>query len=122
MPNWRFSFLVVGKFHHPFFESLSLYRHWKPFVSEHFANKFKTLSFFLSTQILTFTYRGYIYRNVELLNLTLHYTITRRITMNEAEFYAYHIVTRKKMHIGQIIPFNKNQHNTLYHFFLKENN
>ncbi|AGE78195.1 TPA: DUF2441 domain-containing protein [Bacillus thuringiensis] len=39
--------------------------------------------------------------------------------MNEAEFYAYHIVTRKKMHIGQIILFNKNQHNTLYHFFFE---
>lgn len=23
------------------------------------------------------------------------------------------------MHIGQIIPFNKNQHNTLYHFFFE---
>ena len=29
--------------------------------------------------------------------------------MNKAEFYAYHIVTRKKMSIGQIIHFDKNQ-------------
>lgn len=42
--------------------------------------------------------------------------------MNEAEFYAYHIVTKKKMNTGQIIHFDKNQTNTLYHFFLKENN
>ncbi|MCU5342366.1 DUF2441 domain-containing protein [Bacillus cereus] len=40
--------------------------------------------------------------------------------MNEAEFYAYHIVTRRKMNIGQIIHFNKNQHNTLYHFFFEK--
>ncbi|HDR4317062.1 TPA: DUF2441 domain-containing protein, partial [Bacillus anthracis] len=40
--------------------------------------------------------------------------------MNEAAFYAYHIVTRRKMNIGQIIHFNKNQHNTLYHFFFEK--
>lgn len=39
--------------------------------------------------------------------------------MNETEFYAYHIVTRKRMHIGQMIPFKKNQHNTLYNFFFE---
>lgn len=39
--------------------------------------------------------------------------------MNEAEFYAYHIVTRKKMKIGQSIQFNKNQTNTLFHFFFE---
>ncbi|EEM83940.1 MULTISPECIES: DUF2441 domain-containing protein [Bacillus cereus group] len=39
--------------------------------------------------------------------------------MNEQEFFVYHIVTKKKMHIGQIIPVNKNQHNTLYHFFFE---
>lgn len=39
--------------------------------------------------------------------------------MNEAEFYAYHIVTKKKMNIGQIIHFDKNQTNTLYHFFFE---
>lgn len=39
--------------------------------------------------------------------------------MNKAEFYAYHIVTRKIMSIGQIIHFDKNQTNTLYHFFFE---
>ncbi|CAM3931710.1 hypothetical protein BAQ48_04515 [Bacillus luti] len=39
--------------------------------------------------------------------------------MHEAEFYAYHIVTRKKMSIGQIIHFDKNQTNTLYRFFFE---
>lgn len=39
--------------------------------------------------------------------------------MNNAEFYAYHIVTRKIMSIGQIIHFDKNQTNTLYHFFFE---
>ncbi|PHE22669.1 hypothetical protein COF41_02635 [Bacillus toyonensis] len=39
--------------------------------------------------------------------------------MNEAEFYAYHIVTKKKMNIGQIIHFDNNQTNTLYHFFFE---
>ncbi|PHE89403.1 hypothetical protein COF80_01955 [Bacillus toyonensis] len=39
--------------------------------------------------------------------------------MNEAEFYAYHIVTKKKMNIGQIIHFDKNQTNTLCHFFFE---
>ncbi|CUB11368.1 hypothetical protein BN2127_JRS1_03154 [Bacillus cereus] len=40
--------------------------------------------------------------------------------MNEQGFFVYHIVTRKKMKIGQIIHFNKNQHNTLYHFFFEK--
>ncbi|NGM83474.1 DUF2441 domain-containing protein [Paenibacillus sp. 7124] len=35
------------------------------------------------------------------------------------EFYAYHIVTRKKMSLGQIISFDKNQNNTLYRFFFE---
>lgn len=39
--------------------------------------------------------------------------------MKENEFYVYHIVTRKKMSIGQIINFDKNQNNTLYHFFFE---
>ncbi|MGG5735637.1 MULTISPECIES: DUF2441 domain-containing protein [Bacillus cereus group] len=39
--------------------------------------------------------------------------------MNESEFYAYHIVTRKEMKIGQIIQFDKNQTNTLYRFFFE---
>ncbi|EMI9086398.1 DUF2441 domain-containing protein [Bacillus cereus group sp. RP37] len=39
--------------------------------------------------------------------------------MNAQEFYAYHIVTNKKMNIGQIIHFDKNQTNTLFHFFFE---
>ncbi|MGF9964397.1 DUF2441 domain-containing protein [Bacillus rhizoplanae] len=39
--------------------------------------------------------------------------------MKENELYAYHIVTRKKMSLGQIINFDKSQNNTLYHFFFK---
>ncbi|MGG1149768.1 DUF2441 domain-containing protein [Bacillus wiedmannii] len=39
--------------------------------------------------------------------------------MNKQEFYAYHIVTNKKMNIGKIIHFDKNQTNTLYRFFFE---
>ncbi|HDR8184528.1 TPA: DUF2441 domain-containing protein [Bacillus thuringiensis] len=39
--------------------------------------------------------------------------------MHKQEFYAYHIVTKKKMKTGQIIHFNKNQTNTLFHFFFE---
>ncbi|MGE1127134.1 DUF2441 domain-containing protein [Bacillus wiedmannii] len=39
--------------------------------------------------------------------------------MNDIEFYVYHVVTRKKMKIGQIIHFDKNQTNTLYRFFFE---
>ncbi|ALZ61958.1 hypothetical protein FORC13_2897 [Bacillus cereus] len=39
--------------------------------------------------------------------------------MNEQGFFVYHIVTRKKMNIGQSIQFNKNQTNTLFHFFFE---
>ncbi|MGW6190740.1 DUF2441 domain-containing protein [Bacillus cereus] len=39
--------------------------------------------------------------------------------MNKNEFYVYHVVTRKKMNLGQIIHFDKNQTNTLYHFFFE---
>ncbi|MED2933288.1 DUF2441 domain-containing protein [Bacillus wiedmannii] len=39
--------------------------------------------------------------------------------MDKQEFYTYHIVTRKKMNIGQIIHFDKNQTNTLYRFFFE---
>ncbi|MEI2316219.1 DUF2441 domain-containing protein [Bacillus paramobilis] len=39
--------------------------------------------------------------------------------MYEQEFYAYHIVTKKKMKIGQIIHFNTNQTNTLFQFFFE---
>lgn len=34
--------------------------------------------------------------------------------------YVYHIVTRKKMALGQTISFDKNQKNTLYHFFFEK--
>ncbi|MGE7771378.1 DUF2441 domain-containing protein [Viridibacillus arvi] len=39
--------------------------------------------------------------------------------MGVKEFYVYHIVTRKKMSQGQIINFDKNQKNTLFHFFFE---
>lgn len=39
--------------------------------------------------------------------------------MKENELYVYHIVTRKKMSLGQIINFDKNQNNTLYRFFFE---
>ncbi|PFE29255.1 hypothetical protein CN279_00275 [Bacillus anthracis] len=39
--------------------------------------------------------------------------------MNEQGFFVYHIVTRKKMKIGQSSQFNKNQTNTLFHFFFE---
>ena len=39
--------------------------------------------------------------------------------MKDKEFYVYHIVTGTKMEIGQIIHFEKNQHNTLYRFFFE---
>lgn len=34
--------------------------------------------------------------------------------------YVYHIVTRKKMALGQIISFDKSTKNTLYHFFFEK--
>lgn len=37
--------------------------------------------------------------------------------MKEKEFFAYHLVTRNKMYIGQIINFEHSQKNTLYSFF-----
>ncbi|PEI95794.1 hypothetical protein CN679_03535 [Bacillus pseudomycoides] len=40
--------------------------------------------------------------------------------MKENELYVYHIVTRKKMILGQIINFGKNQNNTLYRFFFEK--
>ncbi|PDY46651.1 hypothetical protein CN680_13040 [Bacillus pseudomycoides] len=40
--------------------------------------------------------------------------------MKENELYVYHIVTRKKMILGQIISFGKNQDNTLYRFFFEK--
>ncbi|WP_336077606.1 DUF2441 domain-containing protein [Paenibacillus sp. 203] len=40
--------------------------------------------------------------------------------MNENEMLVYHIVTRKEMSPGQIINFDKNQKNNLYHFFFEK--
>ncbi|KHL93659.1 hypothetical protein QW71_22340 [Paenibacillus sp. IHB B 3415] len=40
--------------------------------------------------------------------------------MQENEWYVYHIVTRNKMNLGQIINFDQNQKNTLYHFFFEK--
>jgi len=37
--------------------------------------------------------------------------------MQGSERYVYHIVTRNKMDIGQMISFDRNTKNTLYHFF-----
>lgn len=39
--------------------------------------------------------------------------------MNGHSFIVYHVVTRKEMKLGQIIDFNQNQYNTLYHFFFE---
>jgi len=36
------------------------------------------------------------------------------------EFIAYHIVTNKKMELGQVITFDKDQKNTLYRFFFEK--
>lgn len=40
--------------------------------------------------------------------------------MQDNEWYVYHIVTRNKMNLGQIISFDQNQKNTLYHFFFEK--
>lgn len=40
--------------------------------------------------------------------------------MKGKEFIAYHLVTRKKMQLGQIINFDNNQHNNLYQFFFEK--
>lgn len=40
--------------------------------------------------------------------------------MQGREMYVYHIVTRKKMALGQIISFDKSTKNTLYHFFFEK--
>ncbi len=40
--------------------------------------------------------------------------------MKDKEMYVYHIVTRKKMSLGQIINFDKDQKNTLYNFFFEK--
>lgn len=38
----------------------------------------------------------------------------------DTEIFAYHIVTNKKMELGQIINFNDDQQNTLYRYFLEK--
>ncbi|WP_088011560.1 DUF2441 domain-containing protein [Gottfriedia acidiceleris] len=40
--------------------------------------------------------------------------------MKDTEMYVYHIVTRKKMNLGQIIDFDGDQKNTLYSFFFEK--
>lgn len=40
--------------------------------------------------------------------------------MIENEFYVYHIVTNKKMSLGQVIHFDENQKNTLYRVFFEK--
>lgn len=39
--------------------------------------------------------------------------------MGENQFFVYHIVTRNKMSLGQIIQFDENEYNTLYRFFFE---
>lgn len=39
--------------------------------------------------------------------------------MNQRMQYVYHIVTRNKMSLGQIINFDENKRNTLYKFFFE---
>ncbi|MFE7062008.1 DUF2441 domain-containing protein [Sutcliffiella sp. NPDC057660] len=39
--------------------------------------------------------------------------------MEDKGFYVYHLVTRKKMRVGQVINFDKDQKNTLYSFFFE---
>ncbi len=39
--------------------------------------------------------------------------------MKENEFIVYHIVTRTKMYLGQVIHFDNNQNNALYRFFFE---
>lgn len=43
----------------------------------------------------------------------------RRDTLRENTFYVFHIVTREKMKLGQMINFDKDQRNTLYNFFFE---
>ncbi|MEF3354102.1 DUF2441 domain-containing protein [Paenibacillus sp. GYB006] len=40
--------------------------------------------------------------------------------MEDNEFYVYHLVTKKKMTLGQFICFDDNQKNALYHFFFEK--
>ena len=40
--------------------------------------------------------------------------------MKENELFAFHLVTRTKMSLGQIITFDNSQQNTLYRFFFEQ--
>lgn len=40
--------------------------------------------------------------------------------LEENELYVYHLVTKKKMSLGQIISFDDNQKNALYQFFFEK--
>ncbi|WP_274308462.1 DUF2441 domain-containing protein [Solibacillus daqui] len=40
--------------------------------------------------------------------------------MNQTEQYVYHLVTRNKMQLGQIIYFDQHEKNTLYRFFFEQ--
>lgn len=40
--------------------------------------------------------------------------------MKDNELFAYHIVTNKKMELGQVIYFDEDQYNTLYRFFFEK--
>ncbi|WP_454191090.1 DUF2441 domain-containing protein [Paenibacillus sp. Marseille-Q7038] len=40
--------------------------------------------------------------------------------MVDNELYVYHIVTKKEMSLGQVIYFDDNQKNALYHFFFEK--
>lgn len=51
----------------------------------------------------------------------LRTTLTERMEVLYMEkFYAFHLVTNNRMTVGQIIDFTKDQHNTLYRFFLEK--
>lgn len=40
--------------------------------------------------------------------------------MGVSQFFVFHIVTRNKMSLGQVIKFDENQNNTLYRFFFEK--
>ena len=40
--------------------------------------------------------------------------------MNDQEQYVYHLVTRNKMQLGQILHFGQHEKNTLYRFFFEK--
>ena len=53
-------------------------------------------------------------------NFPLLAMFNRGQVMQGRELYVYHIVTRKRMALGQKFSFDKNQKNTLYHFFFEK--